>query len=108
VTDRKQLKELVSRNISLYRQDMLVEEYIEGREFIVGIFGNGEDIHVFPPMEICWMNRINRYNIYSYNVKQNYEQFVRYECPANIGKETEAEITDTAKHKLSLRGGNEN
>lgn len=108
VTDRKQLKELVSRNISLYRQDMLVEEYIEGREFIVGIFGNGEDIHVFPPMEICWMNRINRYNIYSYNVKQNYEQIVRYECPANIGKETEAEITDTAKHKLSLRGGNEN
>lgn len=97
VTNRKELQELVSKNINLYRQDMLVEEYISGREFTVGIFGNGDDIHVFPPMEIRWINRGNQFNIYSYNVKQNYKEFVLYECPADIDKDTENEITCTAK-----------
>jgi len=60
----------VSKGISLYKQDMLVEEYISGREFTVGIFGNGRDIHVFPPMEIIYLNQNTQYNIYSYNVKQ--------------------------------------
>ena len=37
------------------------------------------------------------FNIYSYNVKQNYKEFVLYECPADIDKDTENEITCTAK-----------
>jgi D-alanine-D-alanine ligase len=34
---------------------MLVEEYIHGREFTVGILGNGSDLRVFPPMEIIYI-----------------------------------------------------
>lgn len=97
VTNRKELKELVLQDISLYQQDMLVEEYIGGREFTVGILGNGKDIHVFPPMEITYLHPNNPYNIYSYQVKQNYKEFVRYECPARISPEMEAEMTGTAK-----------
>jgi len=95
--NREELRELVLKNIELYREDMLVEEYIEGREFTVGIFGNGGDAQVFPPMEICYVNPDNRYSIYSYNVKQNYKEFVRYECPANINENTEIEMMNTAR-----------
>lgn len=97
VSGRRELQELVSKDISLYKQDMLVEEYISGREFTVGIFGNGNDIHVFPPMEICYINQVNQYNIYSFNVKRNYKQYIRYECPADISREAETEMINTAK-----------
>ena len=97
VTNRRELQELVSKDIGLYKQDMLVEEYISGREFTVGIFGNGSDVHVFPPMEIGYLNQDKQYNIYSYNVKQNYKEFIRYECPANISKDIETEMINTAR-----------
>jgi D-alanine-D-alanine ligase len=97
VTNRRELQELVSKDIGLYKQDMLVEEYISGREFTVGIFGNGRDVHVFPPMEIGYINQDKQYNIYSYNVKQNYKEFIRYECPANISKDIETEMINTAR-----------
>ncbi len=96
-SNRKELQELIKKNISLYKQDMLVEEYISGREFTVGILGNGRNIHVFRPMEIRFVDRGNRYNIYSYNVKQNYKEYIRYDCPADISRAAEAEMTDTAK-----------
>lgn len=97
VTNRKELQELLLKDISLYKQDILVEEYISGREFTVGIFGNGNDTHIFPPMEICYTNQSNNYNIYSYQVKQDYTKFVHYESPANISKEIETEMTNMSR-----------
>jgi len=76
---------------------MLVEEYIGGREFTVGILGNGSELRVFPPMEIIYLDQQNPFNIYSYNVKQNYKELIRYECPAVISKEIETEMVQTAK-----------
>ncbi len=96
VTNKQELKNLVTDNINLYKQDMLVEEYIPGREFTVGIVGNGEDLRVFPPMEIVYLKQ-NQFNIYSYNVKQNYRKLIRYDCPAAISRETEQEMMNTAK-----------
>ncbi len=96
-TDRVQLKSLVERNIALYRQDMLVEEYVDGREFTVGVLGNGEDTRVFPPMEIVYLDKSADYNIYSYHVKQNYKTLIRYDCPANISAETEMEMMRAAR-----------
>ncbi len=49
---------------------MLVEEYISGREFTVGILGNGSGITVFEPMEICYLSEIQENQIYSYRVKK--------------------------------------
>lgn len=97
VANRKELLRLLETNFKLYRQDMLVEEYIAGREFTVGILGNGRDIRVFSPMEICYKKRENGYNIYSYNVKRNFEEYVSYKCPADITKETEAKIKEAAR-----------
>lgn len=97
VGDRAGLKELVMRNIRLYRQDMLVEEYISGREFTVAVVGNGEDVRVYPPMEIVDPNPRNGYNVYSYQVKKDSLALLRYECPAHIGETTRAEIAATTR-----------
>ncbi len=86
--DAKQLRTLADRNLVIYDQDMLVEEYIEGREFTVGLLGNGEDVFVFSPMEIVYKKETQEsYHVYSYNVKQDYENYVQYECPANIDED---------------------
>lgn len=95
--DAEQLKILVERSIALYRQDMLVEEYVGGREFTVGVLGNGEDTRVFPPMEIVYLNKNADYHIYSYNVKQNYKTLIHYDCPAAISAQTESEMIRAAR-----------
>lgn len=88
-----ELQGLLERNFRLYGQTMLVEEYIAGREFTVGLLGNGEALRVFEPMEICYLDQINRENsIYSFNVKKNYQQYVRYECPAKLDKKANSTL----------------
>lgn len=92
-----QLKELLEENFARYRQDMLVEEYIGGREFTVGILGNGAETRVFRPMEIVYLDRESAYHIYSFQVKKNYKTLIRYDCPAAIPEKTERELMDTAR-----------
>jgi D-alanine-D-alanine ligase len=103
VSSRDELRRLLARNMDLYKQDMLVEEYIGGREFTVGILGNGRDIRVFPPMEIIYKNR-NAYNIYSFEVKKDYKKHIRYECPAMLGADMQTEMVDTAKRVYEILG----
>lgn len=81
-----ELREITEYNFNLYNCPMISEEYIEGREFTVGILGNKGDMTVFPPMEILFHNFDNQFPIYSYNVKQNYEKYIEYKCPADITK----------------------
>lgn len=95
--DADELSALLKENFRLYKQDMLIEEYIHGREFTVGVLGNGDDMRVFPPMEIVYLKRDNKYNIYSFNVKKDYKRLIRYECPASISPGIEAEMVDMTK-----------
>ena len=97
VTDRASLQMLVDKNLRLYRQDMLVEEYIAGREFTVGVLGNGDATRVFPPMEIVYLDEKSPYQIYSYPVKQNYKELIRYECPARVEPAIEQEMMRIAR-----------
>ena len=97
------LNRILVKNLDLYKQNMLVEEYIQGREFTVGILGNADDICVFTPMEIVFNDKAN--TLYSYRVKKNYEQYVKYVCPPeNIGEDVLAEIKKTAKEIYRILG----
>lgn len=84
VFDQAMLNEQLKCNFQLYRQDMLIEQFIRGREFTVGLLGNDPDLTVFRPMEIIWLDQDNAYSIYNYTVKQNWQKRVRYACPATI------------------------
>jgi D-alanine-D-alanine ligase len=80
---RNAARELIER----YDQPALVEEYITGREFTVGLLGDRRP-RVLPAMEVIFLRTTAR-PVYDYECKQHWEQHVRYECPANLTKEQE-------------------
>lgn len=93
-----ELKALIHRHLDLYGTPMLVEEYIEGREFTVGVLGNGKNTVVFSPMEIVYQKPTqDAFHVYSYTVKQHYQEYVSYQCPALLNAKQEKEMTDTTK-----------
>lgn len=91
------LRKMLDRNFDLYGQDMLVEEFIPGREFTVGLLGNGKDLKVFTPMEIVYLKQDEKYKIYSYNVKKNYQKLIRYDCPPEIERKSIQKMIRLAK-----------
>jgi len=97
VNSLDELRMLLNTNFELYEQDMLVEEFIPGREFTVGVLGNEKSIKVFTPMEIVYLKQNEKYKIYSYNVKQNYKKLIRYDCPPNIDINILDKMTRMAK-----------
>ena len=46
------LRPAVAKQIEKYQQDILVEQFIPGREFAVGIIGNAPNLEVLPVVEI--------------------------------------------------------
>lgn len=82
VRDERQLAATLREMLADYRQPILVEEYIEGDELTVGLVGN-------PPEVLGIMRIIPRSTdqpfIYSLEVKRDWEDVIRYECPAQIG-----------------------
>ncbi len=80
---RAAARELIDR----YDQPALVEEYITGREFTVGLLGERRP-RVLPAMEVIFLRTTAR-PVYDYECKQHWERHVRYECPAELTKEQE-------------------
>ncbi len=80
-----------------YRQPALVEEFLPGREFTVGILGNGSDIRVLPIVEIRFDSLPQGVNpIYSYEAKWVWDTTDKpleiFECPASLAPELQREI----------------
>lgn len=101
----EELRNLADREVHLYGGSVLAEEYIAGREFTVGLLGNGETLRVFPPMEIVFReNADGDLPVYSYGVKQNYQSFVDYRCPPRLEAEVQLEMTDTARRIFQALG----
>jgi len=65
------------RLLKQFQQPVLVERYLPGREFTVGILGTGADAECVGGMEIVLKNGAEP-GIYSYRNKQEWEQLVEY------------------------------
>lgn len=83
--DESKVRELAREIIERYGQPAIVEEYIQGREFTVGMLGERRP-RVLPPMEVVFLGGHQR-PVYDYECKQDWEKHVRYECPAQLTKE---------------------
>ncbi len=85
VDDEAGVRERARELITKYGQPALVEEYIEGREFTVGLLGERRP-RVLPPMEVVFLTQKER-PVYDYTCKQDCERHVRYDVPAKLTKE---------------------
>lgn len=69
-----ELKEMAEWILKRFDQPALVEEYLPGREFTVGITGTGADAEAIGGMEIICMDNLP----YSVEYKENYQHFCKY------------------------------
>ncbi len=103
--DPSALRDMLRSLFRSYGEDMLAETFLPGREFTVGLLGNGDDLMVFPPMEIVYEHPTQgEYSIYSYEIKKNFRQHVRYVCPADIPDEPSREMTEAARTVFNALG----
>ena len=96
VDDETALRNVVREVIERYRQPALVEEYISGREFTVGLLGDKRP-RVLPPMEICFKDKGKERPVYDYAIKQDWEKHVYYECPAKLAREEHKAVERAAR-----------
>jgi D-alanine-D-alanine ligase len=54
VNNEEELKEGVKVIYEKFNSPTLVEEFIEGREFNVGLLGNGDNLQALPPLELVF------------------------------------------------------
>jgi D-alanine-D-alanine ligase len=80
VTTPEELEAVCRTLLENYPAGLLVEEYLPGREFTVGILGTGAEAHAAGVMEIVYRS-VESADIYSYVTKSNYEKLVEYKKP---------------------------
>lgn len=96
--DMKTTAEFIKNN---YNQRIIIEEFLEGREFTVAIMGNGKQARALPIVEINFSELPDSMNkIYSYEAKwilDNKDNPLEiFQCPANVNKELKEKIIFTA------------
>ena len=74
VHDHGTLVTLVTELLEKYHQPVLIEEYLPGREFTVGVTGNGNNAKTVGGMEVICKDNLP----YSVEVKENYQDIVQY------------------------------
>jgi D-alanine-D-alanine ligase len=77
ISDRQALPEVCSQLLAKYRQPVLIETFLPGREFTVGIAGTGPEAEVLGSMEVLLLPGAEA-EVYSYVNKERCEEFCRY------------------------------
>ncbi|MFH1623879.1 MAG: ATP-grasp domain-containing protein [Pseudomonadota bacterium] len=93
IKDFDSLHREVSRLLSLYRQPVLVERYLPGEEYTVGILGTGRKARVLGMMQVVVHDK-SQGNMYTQLAKEEYENRVTYipgeMIPVKIRQQIEA------------------
>jgi len=103
VRDEGELREVAREMIAKYRQPALVEEYIAGREFTVGLLGERRP-RVLPPMEVVFLDPSNPTPIYSFEMKQKATEQIRYEVPAKLSERDVDRLERAARECFAALG----
>ncbi len=77
VDSRQELTKTCSELLTRYRQSVLVEKFLPGREFTVGILGTGSRARIVGNIEIIYGDKAEK-GIYSYANKANYQDRITY------------------------------
>ena len=77
INNRQQLQDRCIYLLDRFKQPVLVETFLSGREFTVGIVGTGDHAHSVGVLEIILKENAEA-NVYSYVNKEECEQLVEY------------------------------
>jgi D-alanine-D-alanine ligase len=77
IDDREQLERVCSDLLATYKQPVLVETYLPGREFTVGIVGSGSKARALGVVEVLLLKNSDP-GVYSYRNKEICEEVVEY------------------------------
>jgi len=83
ILDPQSLRERTRGLLETYGSPLLVEEFVKGPEFTIGILGN-EAPRVLGVMQIEVKGSPPEESIYSLEIKREWEEKVRYHCPPSI------------------------
>jgi D-alanine-D-alanine ligase len=105
INDATQLEEVCRDLLAQHGQPVLVERFLPGREFTVGIVGTGEDAVALATMEIQ-LSKGPHSEAYSYHNKANWEELVHYSLlPAGELRSAVEALSLQAWRALGCRDG---
>jgi D-alanine-D-alanine ligase len=82
INTKTELENVCRNLLAKFNQPVLVEEFLPGREFTVGVLGSGNSAFVPGATEIVFVKKEE--SIYSYNNKENFEDVVDYKAVSGI------------------------
>jgi len=77
INNKEQLINVCSKLLRKFAQPVLVESYLPGREFTVGLIGTGSEADVPGVMEVYFTDQA-KHSIYSYQVKEQWHGRIEY------------------------------
>jgi D-alanine-D-alanine ligase len=95
ISDPQFLEEKARELLKTYGSPLLVEEFVKGPEFTVGVLGN-QDPFVLGVMQIEIKGRPPEESVYSLEIKREWEEKVRYHCPPSIDQHLQKKIEEVA------------
>lgn len=103
-------EELASLAQALWKQfqsPVLCEEYIEGKEYTIGLLGNAT-LKVLGPMEIQFKSAAGKFPVYSFEAKQQPtpldNPIFNVVCPVTLGRELDRKVVYFAKRAFRSLG----
>jgi D-alanine-D-alanine ligase len=99
VHDENQFRKKLAEMLKVYKQGILAEEFIDGREFSVGIVGNfidDEKPRILPIFEVDFSKFAPELGtVLGQKAKTIYDTSANYICPAKIQESLKREIEET-------------
>lgn len=101
IENKDQLNIAVEASIGKYKQSFIVEEYLPGKEFTVGLIGNDDETEVLPIVEVNF-SELPKDLVPIYSFEAKWIEDTRenpldiFTCPAQIDPQIEAKIKETA------------
>jgi D-alanine-D-alanine ligase len=104
ITSKEELKETCKMLLKKFNQPVLVERFLPGREFTVGVVGTGKDTRAVGIMEVVF-KKTEKTKIYSLENKENYHEVIDYSVPEEEITKLCYELTEKCWQVLGCRDG---
>ena len=98
----KEAVKTIAEMLEIYRQPVMVEQFIDGDEVTVGMLGN-YPAKILGMMRILPRKHSNRF-VYTVEVKRDWKNLVDYECPAQLKEATLKKIATYSLKAFEMLG----